>query len=102
MILRQGTMLTAIWSLQYRWTDVIRKNSTIRAIPRYKHRSSIYHMANNKDVQAIILEVKGLEAGALPAVKLDKEEIKLPPKRPTPNVILRDDIMPKQRMRVIL
>jgi hypothetical protein len=30
------------------------------------------------------------------------EEFVLPPKQPTPNVILRDDIMPKQRTRVVL
>lgn len=81
---------------------MIRKSTPVRMVPSYKQRSSVYHAASLRDAQVIINEIKHMN-GALPSfLDTDGTHLVLPPKQPTPDVILRSDIMPKQRTRTVL
>lgn len=74
---------------------MIRKKQNYRADTVYEHRSASYsHRANYVDMAHI--------SALFEAAKSEEEQYVLPPKQPTPDVILRDDIMPNQRKRVSL
>lgn len=66
----------------------------------YKHRASTYQ---KRAGYVDIANVQTLFNAKSPVTTQPEDEIfTLPPKLPTPNVILRNDIMPKQRTHNIL
>lgn len=76
----------------------------------YKHRGqvdfirrgSVYHQASPEEVEAIIDVTRTIGGVSREVLDLDERDIFIPPKQPTPSVILRKDMMAKQRSRISL
>jgi hypothetical protein len=74
----------------------------------FMHRSSVYVRRYDaagpqkpvEEAKHLTMDVVTVPAVAAPTIV--QEQFVLPPKRPTPAVLLRDDILPAQRSRVSL
>lgn len=89
--------------VRFEKTKMVRTTSSLKChkvLGVYKHRSSVYQKRagyiDMPDVELLFA------ADKKPETQDQDEAFILPPKRPTPNVILRSDIMPKQRFHSVL